>query len=92
MASHDGSYTRVTLWIGEARWPRCVADVFDGDDLTITSLDSGAVVTVYPAGDWVNSVSYDGHGLPLYAHTAKTPTRQPLPIAELFPTLRKGAA
>lgn len=90
--NHEGSYTRVTLWIGEMNWPRCVADVFEGDDLTITSLDSGAVVTVYPAGDWKEAVTCGGDSHPLYGLIAKTPTRQPLPITELFPRLKRGAA
>lgn len=69
-------YTLVTLWIGELHAPRCVADVFDGDVLTVTCLDDGAVLREIPAGEWREATVYDGDDHPLYAHIAKTPTRQ----------------
>ena len=37
-------YTHVELWIGSVTWTRCVADVFEVDTLTITTLDDPRVV------------------------------------------------
>lgn len=71
----EGAYCHVVLWVGETFFSRCVADVFDGDVLTVTRLDDDAVAQEIPAGDWRTATVYTDHG-PLYCHTAKTPTRR----------------
>lgn len=43
-------------------FPRCHADVFDADTLTITSMD-GLTVREFGAGEWLDATAYgaDGH-------------------------------
>lgn len=69
-----GSYTQVQMWIGEASFARCVGDRFDGDDLTITSIDTEEIVRVIPAGEWREATTY-ANGYPLYTLKATTPAK-----------------
>ena len=66
-------HTVVELRIGSASYTRCVADVFDGDALTITSLDSDEALAVWPAGTWTHATTYDPHGQPIAHYRAMTP-------------------
>ena len=70
-------HTVVELRIGSASYTRCVADVFDGDALTITSLDSDEALAVWPAGTWTHATTYDEHGHPI-AHYRATSFPQPM--------------
>lgn len=81
----DAPYTVVELWIGTAQHPRTDADVFTKDTLTITSVDTGDVMATYQPGDWKTSITHNGNHNPLYAFTARTPVRQVIPFADLFP-------
>jgi|SRR6266487_3904961 len=75
-------HTVVELRIGSASYTRCVADVFDGDALTITSLDSDEALAVWPAGTWTHATTYDAHGHPIAHYRATTPAiLTPLEIA-----------
>lgn len=76
----DTTHTLVELWIGELHAPRCVADVFDNDVLTISAIDDGHVLRTIPPGDWKTATVFSANGYPLYAHHAKTPTRQPVKL------------
>jgi hypothetical protein len=76
MNTNDGSYCLVELWVGSIEAPRCVADVFDGDVLTLSRLDDGQIARMIPAGDWKTATVFGGNGFPLYCHTTKTPTRK----------------
>lgn len=75
MDTTRSAYTKVALRIGELHAPRCVADVFSGDILTVTCIDNGAVLREIPAGEWSTAVTYGGDDYPLYAHHATTPLR-----------------
>ena len=66
-------HTVVELRIGSASYTRCVADVSDGDALTITSLDSDEALAVWPAGTWTHATTYDAHGQPIASYRATTP-------------------
>jgi len=48
---------------GEASYPRCHADQFKAGELTISSMDDGHDVRVYPKGTWTHCSAYgpDGH-------------------------------
>jgi hypothetical protein len=67
-------HTIVELWIGEAAWTRCVADVFSNDELTITTLD-GHPMDVYRSGQWRRATTFDARGYPIATYIATTPTR-----------------
>lgn len=84
----DGSYTTVELWIGEAHHPRCVADVFDGDVLTITAIDTDEVLRTYQPGEWKSATTYTA-GYPAYSHRSRTEVRA---IVNPFDLMKKGAA
>jgi len=75
-------HTVVELRIGSASYTRCVADVFDGDALTITSLDSDEALAVWPAGTWTHATTYDEHGHPI-AHYRATTLAVPLTPLEI---------
>lgn len=81
----DAPYTVVELWIGIAQHPRCDADMFTLDTLTITCVDTGDVMAVYKPGDWKTSITQGG-GYPLYAFTSETPMHRIIPFDELFPS------
>jgi len=87
VAPRTGAYCHVVLWVGESFFSRCVADVFDGDVLTVSRLDDGQVAREIPAGDWKTATVHGGNGYPLYCHYSKTPTRQLIPRAELAAAL-----
>jgi hypothetical protein len=77
------SYVQVELFVGSYSCPRAVADVFDGDTLTISSLDDESIIREFQPGDWVSVTVYDGSGHPLYTHNATTPPRELYPVAVL---------
>lgn len=83
MNAPEGSYCHVVLWAGEIFAARCVADVFNGDVLTVSRMDDGQVCRQIPAGDWRSATVYGGNGYPIYQHTAKTPTRKIVSREEL---------
>jgi hypothetical protein len=51
---------------GESAFPRCVADVFEADRLTITVSETEAVTQVFEPGTWVDATVFDADGHELY--------------------------
>ena len=55
---------------GRTSYPRCVADVFEANILTITCMDDDSTVAEIPADGWCSvSVSSDDSGQLLYSLT-----------------------
>jgi hypothetical protein len=66
----------VKLWLGRASFPRCTADVFTKDTLTISAIGDDAIpMRVYQPGEWISATVYDALGYPLYTHTSSTPPK-----------------
>lgn len=57
----------VDLPIGQATFARCTADVFTDGALTVTSIDSGAEIRVFPLGSWERASVYDAQGFELFS-------------------------
>lgn len=72
-------YCHVELWIGEAYHTGCVADVFDGDVLTVTDALSGST-TLYEPGQWRTATTFGVTGYPDSYFIARTPPRKPIPF------------
>ena len=67
----------VELAIGSASFPRSVLDEFTQGTVTITSVDSGSFVRVYPPGTWKEAKQIDGLGFPEVTCLASVPVSQP---------------
>lgn len=65
------THVHIELWAGESNHSRSVADVFDGDILTVTPIDGG-VPRTYAPGVWVLATTYDADGYPIAEYRAKT--------------------
>ena len=61
----------IEMHIGESMHARSTADVFEGDELTVTPIDGGPD-TVYAAGSWRYATVYDATGHPCATHRATT--------------------
>lgn len=69
--------TVVTLPIGWVSYPRCVADVFTTDTLTITPLDRHDPLATWDPGTWIDAITYDARGYPMATYRSTTATPQP---------------
>jgi len=67
----NATFVHIELWAGESTHARSVADVFEGDTLTVTPIDGGPSRT-YAPGVWVLATTYDADGYPLAEYRAKT--------------------
>lgn len=75
---------KVFMRIGEVSYPRCVADVFTKDHLTITAIDTDDEMATFPPGQWSEAVMYDESGYPIAAFTSSVPVLRPITIQQLF--------
>lgn len=73
---------RVVLRIGDASFPRCVADEFVVGRLSIVSIDSGYTMREYEPGTWKEATVYDCRGNVEYSFVAETPCPPVIPTAE----------
>lgn len=71
------SSVRVELPIGESTFARATADVFTSGELTVTSIDTGAEMRVFPFGTWSHATVYDASGNVLFGFNGSLATRSP---------------
>ena len=57
----------VELPIGSSSFSRCTADVYTDGKLTVTSIDTGDEMRVFPFGTWVSADVRDAEGWLLFS-------------------------
>ena len=70
------SSVQVVLPIGDSTFPRAVADVFEHDVLTITSITDDTTIRHYAPGTWLSAVVYGENDHILYAIECSEPSRE----------------